>query len=152
MLSQPFKPMATQLSKKAVLPLAEILATESCRSSEIGPCLPEMTKKSIPLLWQVLLRHTPVNSKHQQRRASIHGLSVPAKKLCVYIYIYICIFYMSSEIGGRIYTCNRSVIVYWWSCTQSHSIGLYFWGVCSPWVECHFLFSLVYQLCLVLWW
>ena len=45
MLSQPFKPMATQLSKKAVLPLAEILATESCRSSEIGPCLPEMTKK-----------------------------------------------------------------------------------------------------------
>ena len=69
----------------------------------------------------------------------------------VLIYIYICIFYMSSIIG-RIYTYNRSVIQYWWSCTPSHSIGLYFWGVRSSWVECHFLVSLVYQLCLALWW
>ena len=52
---------------------------------------------------------------------------VPAQKLCVniyiYIYIYICFFYMSSIIG-RIYTYNRSVIQYWWSCTPSHFIGL----------------------------
>ena len=39
----------------------------------------------------------------------------------------------------------------WWrtkkcenECTNI-SIGLYFWGVPSSWVECHFLFSLVYQ-------
>ena len=31
------------------------------------------------------------------------------------------------------------------------SIGLYFWGVRGSWAECHFLFSLVYQLCLALW-
>ena len=67
------------------------------------------------------------------------------------LYIYICIFYMSSVIG-RIYTYNRSVIQYWWSCTPSHSIGLYFYGVRSSWAECHFLFSLVYQLCLARWW
>ena len=69
----------------------------------------------------------------------------------VLIYIYICFFYKSSVIG-RIYTYNRSVIQYWWSCTPSHSIGLYFWGVRGSWVEFHFLFSLVYQLCLALWW
>ena len=76
---------------------------------------------------------------------------VPVKKLCVniYIYIYICFLYMSSVIG-HIYTYNRSVIQYWWSCTSSHSIGLYFWGVRGSWVECHFMFSLVYQLCLAL--
>ena len=77
---------------------------------------------------------------------------VPVQKLCVNIYIYICILDMSYVIG-RVYTCNRSVIQYWWSCTPSHSIGLYFWGVRISWVECHFLFSLVYQLCLALcWW
>ena len=80
---------------------------------------------------------------------------VPVQELCVdiyvYIYIYICIFYMSSVIW-RIYTYNRSVIQYWGSCTPSHSIGLYFWGVHASWVECHFLFCLVYQLCLALWW
>ena len=51
---------------------------------------------------------------------------------------------------GRIY--NGSVIQYWRSCTPSRSIGLYFWGVCGSWAECHFLFSLLYQLCLALWW
>ena len=69
----------------------------------------------------------------------------------IYIYIYICTFYMSYFIG-RIYTHNRSVIQHWWSCILSHSIGLYFGGVLGSWVECHFLFSLVYQLCLALWW
>ena len=55
---------------------------------------------------------------------------VPVQKFCVNIYIYICIFYMSSVIG-RIYTYNRSVIQYWWSCTPSHFIGLYYWGECA---------------------
>ena len=67
-----------------------------------------------------------------------------------YIYICMCIPYMSSVIG-RIYIYNRSVIQYWRSCTPSRSIGLYFWGVRGFWAECHFLFSLVYQLCLALW-
>ena len=61
----------------------------------------------------------------------------------------ICIPYMSSVIG-RFYTYNRSVIQYWWSCTPSYSIGLYFWWMRGSWVACHFLFSLVYQLCLAL--
>ena len=68
----------------------------------------------------------------------------------VLMYIYICIPYMSSVIG-RIYIYNGSVIQYWRSCTPSRSIGLYFWGVRGTWAECHFLFSLVYQLCLALW-
>ena len=38
-LSQAFQPMATQLSKKAALPLAKILATASCRSNTTGPCV-----------------------------------------------------------------------------------------------------------------
>ena len=36
-LSQAFQPMAAQLSKKAALPLAKILATAACHSSETGP-------------------------------------------------------------------------------------------------------------------
>ena len=55
-----------------------------------------------------------------------------------YIYIYICIY-------------NGSVIQCWRSCTPSRSIGLYFWKVHGSWAECHILFSLVYQLCLALW-
>ena len=35
---------------------------------------------------------------------------------------------------------NGSVIQYWRSCTQSRSIGLYFWGVPGSWAECHFVF------------
>ena len=38
-LSQKFQPMAAQLSIKAALPLATILATASCRSSKTGPRL-----------------------------------------------------------------------------------------------------------------
>ena len=77
---------------------------------------------------------------------------VPVQRLCVniFIYMYICILYMSSVIG-RVYAYSRSVIQYWWSCTPSHSIGLYFWGVRGSWAERQFLFSLVYQLCLALW-
>ena len=40
-LSQEFQPMTAQLSKKAALPLAKILETASCRSSNTGPwCRP----------------------------------------------------------------------------------------------------------------
>ena len=56
-----------------------------------------------------------------------------------------------SSVTGRIYIYNGSVIQYWRSCTPSRSIGLYFWGVRGSWAECHFLFFLVYQLCLALW-
>ena len=47
---------------------------------------------------------------------------VPVQKLCVNIYVYICVYspYTSSVIG-RIY--NGSVIQYWRSCTPSRSIG-----------------------------
>ena len=51
---------------------------------------------------------------------------VPVQKLCVNIYMYICIcmyiLYTSSVIG-RIY--NGSVIQYWRSCTPSRSLGLF---------------------------
>ena len=75
---------------------------------------------------------------------------VPVQKLCVtiyvYIYIYICMYipYTSSVIG-RIY--NGSVIQYWRSCTPI----TFYRGVRGSRAECHFLFSLVYQLCLALW-
>ena len=70
--------------------------------------------------------------------------------LTIYIYMYVHSLY---EFCYRtyIYIYNGSVIQYWRSCTLSRSIGLYFWGVCGSWAECHFLFSLVYQLCLALW-
>ena len=64
---------------------------------------------------------------------------VPVQKLCVNIYIYMHFLYTSS-VTGRIYTYNRSVIRYWWSCTPSHSIGLYFWGVRSSWLNATFCF------------
>ena len=65
---------------------------------------------------------------------------VPVQKLCVDIYIYICILYMSSVIGRTTYTYNRSVIEYWWSCTPSHSIGLYFWECAVPGLNATFCF------------
>ena len=66
------------------------------------------------------------------------------------VLIYMCILYYEFCYRTYIYTYNKSFIQYWWSCTPSHSLGLYFWGVRGSWVECHFLFSLVYQLCLAL--
>ena len=76
---------------------------------------------------------------------------VPVQKLCVNnIYIYVCVFLIWVLLQD-VYIYNGSVIQYWRSCTPSRSIGLYFWGVRGSWAECHFLFSLVYQLCLALW-
>ena len=50
-LSESFQPMAAQLSNKAALPLAKILATASCRSSKTGPwvascCLYDLRQQS----------------------------------------------------------------------------------------------------------
>ena len=59
--------------------------------------------------------------------------------LCLYIHIYIYILCMTSSLV-RIYTYNRSVIQNWWSCAPSHSTWLYFLGVRSSWVKCHFCF------------
>ena len=75
---------------------------------------------------------------------------VPVQKLCVNnIYMYVHSLY---ELCHRtyIYTTGVSFSI-GRSCTPSSSIGLYFWGVRGSWAECHFLFSLVYQLCLALW-
>ena len=74
----------------------------------------------------------------------------PSRSSVLIIHLRMCIPNMSS-VTGRIYIYNESVIQYWRSCTPSRSIGLYFWGVRGSWAECHFLFSLVYQLCLALW-
>ena len=47
---------------------------------------------------------------------------VPVQKLCVNIYVYICVYIpYTSPVIGRIY--NGSVIQYWRSCTPSRSIG-----------------------------
>ena len=69
---------------------------------------------------------------------------VPVQKLCVNIYIYIYIYtynthtYIHICLSIRmhslyefcyktyIYTYTRSVVQYWWSCTPSQSIGLFF--------------------------
>ena len=69
---------------------------------------------------------------------------VPVQKLCVniYVYTYICTFLIGAVIG-HIY--NGIVIQYW-----PHPITFYR-GVRGSWSECHFVFSLVYQLCLALW-
>ena len=80
----------------------------------------------------------------------------PSRSSVLITYICMCIPYMSSVTGRiyiyiYIYIYNGSVIQYWRSFTPSRSIGLYFWGVRGSWAEYHFLFSLVYQLCLALW-
>ena len=74
----------------------------------------------------------------------------PSRSCVLIIYLCMCIPYIWVLLQD-VYIYNGSVIQYWRSCTPSRSIGLYFWGVRSSWAECHFSFSLVYQLCLVLW-
>ena len=71
---------------------------------------------------------------------------VPVQKLCVNIYICICIPYMSS-VMGHIYIY---VIQYLRSCTPSRSIRLYFWGVRGSWAECHFFCFLWFTNCVLL--
>ena len=69
----------------------------------------------------------------------------------MYMYIYIRMHSLYKFCYRTyIYTYTRSVVQYWWNCTSSQSIGL-LCGVRGSWFECHFLFSLVYQLCFALW-
>ena len=71
---------------------------------------------------------------------------VPVQKLCVniYVYIYIYVHYLYEF-------CYRSYIQ-----RECHSVLAklhpitFYRGVRGSWAECHFLFSLVYQLCLAL--
>ena len=99
----------------------------------------------------------PIDNRSRNRRRNLWvgwcvsswwPLFPTGSSVLIYINIYIYIHFLY-EFCYRtyIYTYDRSVIQYWWSCA-SHSIGLYFWGVRNSWVECHFLFSLVYRLCL----
>ena len=67
-----------------------------------------------------------------------------------YIFIYTYAFFIRVLVIGCIYTYTGSVILYWWSCTPSQSIGLVFWGACSSSLECHLLFSLVSTICVLL--
>ena len=74
---------------------------------------------------------------------------VPVKKLCVNIYVYI---YIYMYVHSLYEFCYRSYIQR--ECdsvlAKLHPITFYR-GVRGSWAECHFLFSLVYQLCLALW-
>ena len=100
-----------------------------------------------PFHWQQVEEQAP---KHVGRMMCFLLITVvPVQKLCVYIYMP---FLYEFCYRTYKYTYNRSVIQYWWSCTPLHLMGLCFWGGCGSWIECHFLFSLVYQLCLALWW
>ena len=61
-------------------------------------------------------------------------------------------FLVAEGLGPALNAKTGSVIQYWRNCTPSRSIGLHFLVVRGSWAECHFLFSLVYQLCLALSW
>ena len=72
---------------------------------------------------------------------------VPVQKLCVniYVYIYVCVHSLYEF-------CYRSYIQ-----RECHSVLAklhpitFYRGMRGSWSECHFVFSLVYQLCLALW-
>ena len=70
---------------------------------------------------------------------------VPVQKLCVNMYVYICVHSLYEF-------CYRSYIQ-----RECHSVLAklhpitFYRGVRGSWPECHFVFSLVYQLCLALW-
>ena len=72
---------------------------------------------------------------------------VPVQKLCVniYVYIYMCVHSLYEF-------CYKSYIQ-----RECHSVLAklhpitFYRGMRGSWSECHFVFSLVYQLCLALW-
>ena len=70
---------------------------------------------------------------------------VPVQKLCVNIYVYIYVHSLY-EICYRSYIQRECHSVL----AKLHPITFYR-GVRGSWSECHFVFSLVYQLCLALW-
>ena len=70
---------------------------------------------------------------------------VPVQKLCVNIYVYIYVLSLY-ELCYRSYIQRDCHLVL----AKLHPITLYR-GVRGSWSGCHFVFSLVYQLCLALW-
>ena len=68
-LSQTFQPMATQLSMKAVLPLAKGLATASCRSSNTGSW---PSRRGIERLFQIPWREW----RRGTRVSKVHCMNV----------------------------------------------------------------------------
>ena len=72
---------------------------------------------------------------------------VPVRKLCVniYVYIYMCVHSLY-EFCYRSYIQRECHSVL----ARLHPITSYR-GMRGSWSECHFVFSLVYQLCLALW-
>ena len=92
------------------------------------------------LIAPMVLAHplNPIDSRSRNRRwnlwvgrcASSWWSLFPSRScvlIYIYIHLYVCILYTSSVIK-LIYTYNRSVVHYWWSCTPSHSIRLFFGG------------------------
>ena len=109
--------------------------------------LPYGAGTSSPSRWQKIEEQAP---KHVGwMMCFLLRTLVPVQKLCVNIYIYM---HFLNEFSYRTYTYtyNRSVIQYWWSCTPSHSKGLYFWWVRCSWVECHFLLFFWFTTCVLL--
>ena len=51
------------------------------------------------------------------------------ESLCWYIFIYTYIFFIRVLVIGRICTYTGGVVQYWWSCTPSQYIGLFFGSV-----------------------
>ena len=96
---------------------------------------------SSPSLWQQVEEQAP--KPVGWTMCFILMTLVPVHKLCVDIYMYVHSLYEF---------CCRSYIQ--WEC---HSVlaklhpNTFHRGVRGSWAECHFLFSLVYQLCLALW-
>ena len=80
----------------------------------------------------------PIGSRSRNRRRNLwFGWCVSSwwplflsSSVLIYIYIYTIYTYalFMSSVIGRIYTYNRSVVQYWWSCTPSQSIGRGFFG------------------------
>ena len=68
-LSQSFQPMVAQLSKKAALPLAKIIATTSCRNSKTGPRITTPATATCPICyeWHKLLLVVSNGGKEQSR-------------------------------------------------------------------------------------
>ena len=81
--SQEFQPMASQLSKKAALPLAKILATCRNNVSNTGPS----DSKSVPLSWYC---HN-IFGCETETISQKDGPSGKCGNLCIYIALYLII-------------------------------------------------------------
>ena len=112
---------------------------------------------SLPWHWHILSIPLTTGRRTSAEACGLDDVFPPddlgsgSEDTCIYIYIYFLHSLYELSYRTYIYIYNGSVIQYWRSCTPSRSIGLYFWGVRGSRAECHFLFSLVYQVCLALW-